>query len=182
MALLTGRAVLDRHGDLLDFAPCPPGEPPDGEPGPGHGQRVVGSAGPRREGPGPRGCEHLGACRHGWQRPPGAPRGPGDGLGRPPPGSSHALPPGPNPSARTPSGVTGADTVQRVPSHQAASRLFPVASSAALPPGMAVRPSTRTVPIPGPPAGSVSPADRQVPPVSVKTPAAPGRTQLPAAI
>src|SRR6185437_15130730 len=96
--------------------------------------------------------------------------------------SSHALPPGPNPSARTPSAVTGADTVQRVPSHQAASTLFPTASSAALPPGIAVRPSTRTVPIRGPPVGSVSPADSQVAPASVKTPAAPGRTQLPAAI
>jgi len=33
MALLTGRAVLDRHGDLLELAPGPPGEPPHGEPG-----------------------------------------------------------------------------------------------------------------------------------------------------
>src|SRR5690349_13261560 len=98
--------------------------------------------------------------------------------GRPLSGSSQALPPGPNPSARTPSAVTGPDTDQRVPSHHAASRLVPAASSAMVPPAMAARPSTRT----RPPAGRVSPADRQVPPASVKTPAAPGRAQLPAAI
>ena len=104
---------------------------------------------------------------------------------RPPGRSSQALPPGPNPSARTPSVVTGADTVQRVPSHHAARRLFPpgrdTASSASFPPARAVRASTRTRPF-GPGPGSVRSADRQVPPASVKTPAAPGRAQLPAAI
>jgi len=35
--LLTGRAVLDRHGDLLDLRPGPLGKLPDGEPGPGSG-------------------------------------------------------------------------------------------------------------------------------------------------
>ena len=94
---------------------------------------------------------------------------------RPPPSSSHALPPGPNPSARSRPAVTGpaasgADTVHRAPSHHAASRLFPpgrdAASSATLPPAMAPRASTCTRALPG----SSRPADRQVPPASVKTP------------
>ena len=102
---------------------------------------------------------------------------------RPPPSSSHTLPSAPNPSARTVPAVTGpaatgSDTIQRVPFHHAASRLFPAASRATLPPAVAASPSTCTVSFPG----STSPADRQVPPVSVNTPATPGRVQLPAAI
>ncbi len=102
---------------------------------------------------------------------------------RPPASSSHTLPSAPNPSARTVPAVTvpaatGSDTIQRVPFHHAASRLFPAASRATLPPVVAASPSTCTVSFPG----STSPADRQVPSVSVNTPATPGRVQLPAAI
>ena len=83
------------------------------------------------------------------------------------------------PARRPP--VTGADTVQRVPSHHAASRLVPPGGPPAAP---RCRPAARSgrAPAPGPRRAAASPADRQVPPASVKTPAAPGRAQLPAAI
>ncbi len=100
---------------------------------------------------------------------------------RPPPSSTQALPPGPNPDALTLPAATGADTVQRVPSDQAASRLVPASSSAAGPSAVSVSPSTCTWSPPSP-AGSGGPAACHVPPTSAKTPATPRRTQLPAAI
>src|SRR5689334_22259281 len=119
----------------------------------------------------PAGTE--GSAAHGRPAPPMP-------SARPSPSSSHALPPPPNPRART-LPATGADTVQFAPSRHAARTLPPAASSATFPPASAASPSTRTrLRSAGP--GSRRPADRQVPPTSVKTPATPGRVQPPAAI
>ena len=79
----------------------------------------------------------AGSARHAWP-------GPAMVSARLPPVSTQRLPDGPNPDAVTPPTPTGADTVQRPPCDQAASRSVPAASSAVSPPGTAASPSTCT--------------------------------------
>src|SRR5580658_480484 len=133
---------------------------PPGPPGPGASAAVpAGTAGSPRQ----------------------APPGPPIASARPPPSSTHALPPAPNPAARTPAAPPStADVVQPDPVDHAAISSLPASSSATFPPAVLPSPSTCTCRR-AQPAGTAGPAASHVPPLSAKTPATPGRRQLPAA-
>src|SRR5580693_9783263 len=131
----------------------------------------------------------AGSARHPPRGPPrgpplcpplGPPRGPPIVSARPPASSTHALPPAPNPTARTPATpLSTPEVLQPDPVDHAAISWVPASSSATFPSAVRPSPSTctgRRAQLPG----SAGPAARQIPPLSAKTPATPGRAQLPA--
>ena len=152
--------------------PARAAQPPDGELRPRHGQRVV---------PGAAAPAPASWCPAGRQAAPATPGPARRWFRRGPPPSQHPRAPGrPEPRRRHPgradrrghASSAPRATTPRADSFPARQQRHVAARRGGQPEHLHLHPR-RT------PAGSASPAARQLPPVSAKTPATPGRSQLP---